>query len=99
MNAGLADITMLDCPTENWQQFNLDLESSYDALPADSVYAPLLAMIPANDQALTATFSNVAAPEGTATPSRFVGLPMLTRYDLSGSDGFIPFLSYAAPLA
>jgi O-antigen ligase len=98
MNAGLADITMLDCPSQNWQQFNLDLEESYDALPANNVYAPLLAMIPPNDQALTATFSNVAAPEGTDTPSRFVGLPMLTRYDLSGSDGYIPFLTYAAPL-
>ena len=98
MNAGLADITMLDCPSENWQQFNLDLEGSYDALAADSVYAPLLAMIPANDEALTATFSNVAAPEGAATPSRFVGLPLLSRYDLSGSDGYISFLTYAAPL-
>ena len=98
MKAGLADITMLDCPSENWQQFNLDLEESYDALPADSVYAPLLAMIPANDQALTATFSNVGAPEGAGTPSRFIGLPLLTRYDLSGSDGYIPFLTYAAPL-
>lgn len=98
MNAGLADITMLDCPSESWQQFNLDLEGIYDALAADSIYAPLLAMIPANDEALTATFSNVAAPEGAGTPSRFVGLPLLSRYDLSGSDGYIPFLTYAAPL-
>ncbi len=98
MDAGLADITMLDCPSENWQQFDLDLEESYDALPANSVYAPLLAMIPANDQALMATFSNVSAPEGTSTPSRFIGLPLLTRNDLSGSEGYIPFLTYAAPL-
>jgi hypothetical protein len=95
MSAGLGVYTLLDCPAyTNGEQFFLDFENVWMA-PGAVTSASGIMMTPANDIALTLSVVNSAISGAGGMGGRWVGLPALARYDLGGSDGFIPLLSYS----
>jgi len=91
ISAGLGAITLLDCTTAPFPtQFSLDMENTG---MTSSVNATVIEMSPANDTALNLSIVN--GMFGTTNSLRWVGMPALTRYDNSGTSGFIPSLVYA----
>jgi hypothetical protein len=101
---GLGVFTLYDCPTEGGLvQFNLDFENTWvaPAYPNQAGFNfPSFVMSPANDGALEMGIINSEFPNGygSNTTQRFVGLPALTRNDLSGQYGIFPIFSYAPAL-
>ena len=88
ISAGLGAITLLDCTTAPFPtQFSLDMENTG---MTSSVNATVIEMSPANDTALNLSIVN--GMFGTTNSLRWVGMPALTRYDNSGTSGFIPSL-------
>jgi hypothetical protein len=91
---------MYDCPNnlEGGPQFLLDLENTWETINVVPNF-PSFVMSPANDAALSLTIANGQFPSQDTSDSyhspRFVGLPQLSRQDMTGSVGYIPFLTYA----
>jgi hypothetical protein len=95
--------TMLDCPSNaNGMQFFLDFDNDWNtvnsATAAGNSYTAF-AMYPPNDAALIFHGSNLSFQSGSGsnTTQRFVGLPLISRNDLSGTSGNMPELIYAPP--
>ncbi|MGC9159373.1 MAG: hypothetical protein ACP5FH_10315, partial [Terracidiphilus sp.] len=100
LDSGLGAFTLLDCPDSDGPEFYMDFENTWVA--AGRAAAPgfnltSLAMVPANDAALELSVLNGSFPSGTGanTSPRYLGLPALSRADLTGSGASIPVLSYA----
>jgi hypothetical protein len=101
---GLGMFMLLDCPRDIFPvQFAIDLENTRTAGDRGSVNYSTIVMSPPNDLALNLNIVNGIFPNGAVdvTPNktqRWVGIPTLTRYDASGSQGVIPSLVYAPSL-
>jgi hypothetical protein len=79
---GLAGLVLYQCVTDpQVVQFFIDLDNS-------NIYNPAVIVSPASDTALELQIINSQA-------TGFSGVPNLTRYNVTGTSGYIPFLSYA----
>jgi hypothetical protein len=97
MASGYGTFTLLDCPSNtDVTQFYMDMENVW-VVAVLAANAPAVLVSPANDEALQLTISNGQLYTG-GTAARFVGVPSLSRYDMAGSSGYIPFLSYSPSL-
>jgi hypothetical protein len=103
LTPGLGVFTLYDCPSSpNGEQFFLDFESTW-VLPGSTTRTanfPSFVMSPANDKALNLSVLNSQFPNGTLsnTTTRWVGLPELSRHDILGVSGMIPFLAYTSSM-
>jgi hypothetical protein len=103
LTPGLGVFTLYDCPSNaNGEQFFLDFENTWVSPASRRTTAnfPSFILYPANDKALNLSVLNSQFPSGAlgnpTTP--FAGVPELSRHNLLGASGFIPFLSYAPSL-
>jgi len=98
--SGLGVYTLIGCPSvSNRTQFFLDFEQVWMS-PSSFMNAPGIVMIPASDAMASLTLVNTVVSGGGAsgtTGGKFVGLPTLSRNDVSGAAGIIPLLSYNPP--
>jgi hypothetical protein len=100
---GYGGITLLDCPSNSGTQFTLDMEGSYQvnqSLTTAGFNAPSIVMSPPNESALQLTAINgiFAAGTGANNTTPFVGLPSISRNNMTGSNGSTPFISYSPPI-
>jgi hypothetical protein len=96
---GMGVITMYDCPAIPAHQFYIDTENYWVTAhqTAPGINFTSFAMIPTNDYALMLAAVNSFFMNGVGinTTQRFVGLPALTRADIGGPSGIMPFFSYS----
>jgi hypothetical protein len=101
LSSGAGEFALLDCPSDVFPgQFFLDMENTRTAADSGSVNYSSIVMSPPNDLALNLNIVNGIFPNGVSpnTTQRWVGIPSLTRYDVSGANGQIPSLTYAPSL-
>jgi hypothetical protein len=100
MTPGLGVYTLLDCPSSNIRtKFYLDFEQVWMA-PGSVTNSTGIAVIPANDAALTLSLVN-STISGYNRGGRYVGLPLLARSDINNltesASSYYPLLSYSPP--
>ena len=101
LTSPLGAFTLYQCPsTGNGIQALFNFDNTWITPGARSTAGfnlSAISVFPANDKAITITASNVAFGYGTGsnTSPAFLGIPNLTRTYLTGSNGWMPFLSYA----
>jgi hypothetical protein len=104
LTPGLGVFTLYDCPSEgNLEQFYLDVENTWVApasTTASGFNSPSFVVSPANDTALVLSVQNGQFPSGTGSDmtQAFVGVPALSRANLSGSSGIVSSFAYAPSL-
>ena len=101
LSSGAGEFLLLDCPSDVIPaQFFLDMENTRTAGDSGSVNYSTIVMSPPNDLALNLNIVNGIFPNGVSpnTTQRWVGIPSLTRSDVSGTNGQIPSLVYAPSL-
>jgi hypothetical protein len=95
MTAGLADITMLACPTDTLlPQFKLSIHASGIAGPSSSTGLTMIQLSPPSNKYASINITDSQVSTAVNTTNVIVGVPAVSLYGIWGNNGFFSDFHY-----